>query len=100
MVNGTVIPIGHFGCLTVDHWKRSAKNVLWAFLTHAHADHLHGLSETWKGMKHHKTHVHAFHRGHKIDRILELCLQQGLRCIVHRPQGNCCYFGGLTSERL
>lgn len=51
MVNGTVIPVGSFGCLTVDYWKRSVTNVLWAFLTHAHADHLHGLSETWTGTR-------------------------------------------------
>lgn len=49
MVAGTILHIGHFGCLTVDCWTRSTENVLFAFLTHAHADHLHGLSETWTG---------------------------------------------------
>lgn len=50
MVAGTVLPLSHYACITVDHWRRNvAQNVVAAFLTHAHADHLQGLTDTWDG---------------------------------------------------
>ena len=48
MVSGTVIPIAPTSCITVDYWG-SAPNVLAAFCTHAHMDHLQGLSDIWTG---------------------------------------------------
>lgn len=49
MVPGVLIDVGFHCCITVDHWKKGVDNLLSAFLTHAHADHLIGLSETWSG---------------------------------------------------
>ena len=49
MVDGVIIPVNGCSCITVDFWGRTHLNVLAAFLTHAHADHVQGLNTFWNG---------------------------------------------------
>ena len=49
MVDGVLIPVSSCSCITVDFWGKANRNVLAAFLTHAHADHVKGLGNTWNG---------------------------------------------------
>ena len=49
MVDGVVIPVNNCSCITVDFWGQTDCNILAAFLTHAHADHVQGLKESWNG---------------------------------------------------
>lgn len=49
MVDGVVIPVSNCSCITVDFWAKTDRNVLAAFLTHAHADHVQGLNDSWNG---------------------------------------------------
>ena len=49
MVDGVIIPVSNCSCITVDFWAKTDRNVLAAFLTHAHADHVQGLNDSWNG---------------------------------------------------
>jgi mRNA degradation ribonuclease J1/J2 len=41
--------VSNCSCITVDFWAKTDRNVLAAFLTHAHADHVQGLNDSWSG---------------------------------------------------
>lgn len=49
MVDGVVIPVSNCSCISIDFWGKTNLNVLASFLTHAHADHVQGLNESWDG---------------------------------------------------
>ena len=51
MVDGVVIPVSNCSCVTIDFWGQTNRNILAAFLTHAHADHIQGLKDSWNGEK-------------------------------------------------
>lgn len=51
MVDGVLIPVSNCSCITVDFWGQTNCNVLAAFLTHAHADHIQGLKDSWNGRR-------------------------------------------------
>lgn len=48
-MNGTCIQLTANASIAVDYWRRDSAGVVACFLTHMHADHTAGLSNSWHG---------------------------------------------------
>ena len=93
MVDGVLIPVSNCSCISVDFWGQTDRNILAAFLTHAHADHIQGLNESWNGGRSpQKTLSFLEMWFSKVGAFRDECLTHALR---RQVQGRCLYFAPL-----
>ena len=96
MVDGVFIPVSNCSCITVDFWGQTNRNVLAAFLTHAHADHIQGLNDSWSGARSPQSLSLLDIWYSKVGAIKEQPLKHGFRL---QAQGGCPYFAPLQPAK-